>query len=86
MGKKVKRTAAPKESGPLTPELLGKYVKAKRTQSGLRLEDAALICGVAKETLSKIENARDGVRFDSVLQVCKMLGVELQVNRWNEDE
>ncbi|MCO4754104.1 MAG: hypothetical protein KC478_06465 [Bacteriovoracaceae bacterium] len=22
----------------------------------------------------------DGVRFDSVLQVCKMLGVELQVN------
>ncbi|MCO4754103.1 MAG: hypothetical protein KC478_06460 [Bacteriovoracaceae bacterium] len=52
MGKKVKSIAAPKEKGPLTPELLGKYVKAKRTQSGLRLEDAALICGVAKETLS----------------------------------
>lgn len=84
MAKKVKGIPTPKENGPLTADLLGKFVKARRTQSGLRLEDAALLCGVSKDTLSKIENARDGVRFESVLQVCKMLGVELRVKPWSE--
>ena len=74
----------PVSEGALTAELLGRFVKAKRTQSGLRLEDAALLCGVAKDTLSKIENARGGVRLESVLLVCKMLGVELVVKPWLE--
>jgi transcriptional regulator with XRE-family HTH domain len=85
MAKKVKKVSTPKINGPLTSELLGEFVRAKRTQSDLRLEDAALLCGVAKETLSKIENARGGVHFDNVLQVCKMLGVELQVKRWSDE-
>lgn len=84
MSKTLKIIKSPQQSGPLTAKLLGQFIKAKRTQSGLRLEDAALLCNVAKDTLSKIENARDGVRFESILQVCKMLGVELLVKPWDE--
>lgn len=84
MPKAVKALKSPKQEGPLTAEVLGQFVKAKRTQANLRLEDAALLCNVAKDTLSKIENARGGVRFESILQVCKMLGVELQVKSQNE--
>ncbi len=84
MAKKVKALNTPELNGPLTAELLGQFVKAKRTQSNLRLEDAALICNIAKETLSKIENARGGVRFENILQVCQMLGIELQVKAWDK--
>ena len=82
MAKKVKPIDTPNANGPLTAQLLGQYVRARRTQANLRLEDAALLCQVAKDTLSKIETARDGVRFDSVLQVCKMLGIKLAVEPW----
>lgn len=86
MPKIVKPLQIPKQTGPLTAQLLGQFIKAKRTQSGLRLEDAALLCNVAKDTLSKVENARDGVRFESILQICKILGVELVVKPWDEVE
>ena len=82
MANKIKSLPTPKDKGPLTVKLLGHYVKAKRTQSNLRLEDAALLCNVAKDTLTKIENARGGVRFESILHVCQMLGVELRVVPW----
>lgn len=85
MSKTLKSQKAPTENGPLTAELLGQFVRAKRTQSGLKLEDAALLCNVAKDTISKIENAREGVRFENILHVCKMLGIELMVKPWNED-
>ena len=85
MPKIIKPQKAPIRNGPLTAELLGQFIRAKRTQSGLRLEDAALLCNVAKDTISKIENAREGVRFENILIVCKMLGIELMVKPWDEE-
>ncbi len=82
MSNKIKQLDMPRQTGPLTAELLGKFVKARRAQANLRLEDAALLCNVAKDTLSKIENARGGVRFESILHVCQMLGIELRVVPW----
>lgn len=82
MVNKIRPQPTPEQKGQLTVELLGQFIKAKRTQSNLRLEDAALLCNVAKDTLSKIENARGGVRFESILHVCQMLGVELKVTPW----
>lgn len=84
MGKTLKSQKTPIQKGPLTAEILGQFVRAKRTQSGLKLEDAALLCNVAKDTISKIENAREGVRFENILHVCKMLGIELMVRPWDE--
>lgn len=68
--------------GPLTPEMLGKFVRAKRTQSQLRIDDAAELCGVSVETLSKIETAKAGVNVDSLLKVLQGLGIQLRVMPW----
>lgn len=83
MVKVVKPSITP-DSSKLTPEALGLFVKARRTQSGLRLEDAAALCGVAKETYSKIERGHGGVRLESVLAVCQKMGVELLLKSWKE--
>lgn len=48
MEKQVKRLATPDLTQKLTPKLLGQVIKARRTQSNLRQEDAAALCGVAK--------------------------------------
>lgn len=82
MTKKVKAMKTPNQDSDLTPELLGQFVKAKRTQLGITIEEAALMCNVAKDTLSKIETARNTVQFQSILQVCKMLGIKLFVESW----
>lgn len=83
MARQVKALPTPPLSNPLTAELLGQAIKARRTQSGLRLEDAAALCGVAKQTLMKIEHGSPTARLDSILQVCAGLGVKLAIQPWN---
>lgn len=85
MPKALKIHKAPQPDKVLSAKVLGAYIRAKRTQSGLKLEDAALLCNVAKDTLSKIENGSGGVRLDNVLHVCAMLGVELYIKKWKEE-
>lgn len=85
MAGKIKARPTPTQDGPMSMKLLGQYVRARRTQAGLRIDDAALLCGVAKDTLSKIENGRDTVQVGSVLQVLQQLGVNLQVEPWGEE-
>lgn len=85
MAKNVKPLKKPASNGPLTSQLLSEHIRAKRTQSGLRLEDAALLCKISKETISKIEAGKSGVKFETVLHVCQMLGLELLIKPW-EDE
>lgn len=71
----------------LTPALLGQAIKAKRTQSHLRLEDAAALCGVAKQTFMKIEHGESTCQLKSILQVCAALGIKLYIAPWlSEDE
>lgn len=61
---------------------LGCFVRARRTQSGLRIDDAANLCGVSVETLSKIETAKAGVNVDSLFKVLNALGIQLRVKQW----
>lgn len=86
MAGRIKKIPTPKQDGPMTMELLGQYIKAKRTQSGLRIDDAALLCGVAKDTLMKIEHGRDTIQVTSLLQVLNGLGLQLNVMPWEEEE
>lgn len=58
-------------------ENLGQYLKAARTQAGLRLEDAALALGVSVQTLVDIEAGRPGVTLGKLMTVAKGLGVDL---------
>lgn len=70
----------------LTAPLLGQAIKARRTQSKLRLEDAAALCGVAKQTLMNIEHGNSKCQLKSVLQVCASLGIKIQIAPWKTDE
>lgn len=86
MAKQVKALKMPEqEDEALTSLLLGQFIKAKRTQSGIRMEDAAMLCNVSVATLSNIENGKGG-RLESALQICRMLGVNLRVSPWDNHE
>ncbi|MCL7489771.1 MAG: hypothetical protein M8357_16515 [Desulfobulbaceae bacterium] len=48
------------------------------------IHEAAAFCGVAVDTMTKIEKAVGDVQLSSVLKVCRMLGIMLKVERWDE--
>ena len=62
MAKQIKKTDTPNLTQMLTSALLGEAIKARRTQSKLRIEDAAALCGVAKQTFMKIEHGQQTAR------------------------
>lgn len=81
-GKQVKALATPDLSQVLSLELIGKAIRARRTQEGLDNKTAAMLCDVSVVTLSKIENASPGVRMDSVLKVMRALGIKMNIEHW----
>ena len=83
-GKKVKALPTPNLDEDISLELIAKTIKAKRTQLGLDTKTAAMLCGVSLVTLNKVENASNGVRFDSVLKIVKALGIKLKIIWDNE--
>ncbi len=86
MPKKVKSIKAPKQNGYLTKELLGEFIRARRTQEGLKMVDVAMLCGISIATLSNLEKAEANVRVDLALNVAKMLGIKIVIEPWDEDE
>lgn len=66
----------------MDPKDLAAFVRARRTQAGLRIDDAAELCGVSVVTLSKIETAKGGVNVESLFRVLKGLGIRIQVKPW----
>ncbi len=86
MSKTVKPLETPKPEKTLMPELLGKYVRAKRTQLGFTIEDAAAFCRVSKDTLMNLEHGNAKVQLGSTLQICKGLGITLQVLSWEDED
>ena len=86
MAKQIKKLETPNLQQPLTAELIGKAIKARRTQSDLRLEDAAALCGVAKDTLMKIEHGQSTCQLGSVLQICSGLGINIYITPWDMSE
>ncbi|MGH7877877.1 MAG: helix-turn-helix domain-containing protein [Candidatus Binataceae bacterium] len=58
---------------------LGRVIRGKRKSSGLRIDDAAALCGVSVDLLSRLENGKSGVATDRVLKVLDGLGLALLV-------
>jgi len=58
---------------------LGKFVRARRTQAGMSIHEAAAFCGVAVGTLSKIETTGGDVKLSSILKICAMLGITISI-------
>ena len=55
--------------------ILGKAVRARRTQAGLSIEEAALSIGVAKQTLADLEAGKPSVKIGNALKIAHELGV-----------
>ena len=83
--KKLKKLKNPPFEQALTASLLGQAIKARRTQSGLRLDDAAALCGVAKQTFMKIEHGHPTSQLQSILQICSALGIKIYIAPWHND-
>lgn len=62
-------------------EHLGQLIRATRKAQGLRLADAAGLCGVSRRFLSELESGRDTCSIRRVMQVCQPLGIDLYAQR-----
>lgn len=84
MPKTIKPLPTPAQQGSLDAVTLGRFIRARRTQAGLGIHEAAAFCGVAVDTLTRLETAKGDVKLSSVLAVCRMLGVNLVIEPWEE--
>jgi HTH-type transcriptional regulator / antitoxin HipB len=64
----------------VTSKDIGRIIRQKRKDDGLTLEEAAGVCGVSYAFLSALENGKETVQLNKVLQVFKCLGLELGAN------
>jgi HTH-type transcriptional regulator / antitoxin HipB len=66
-------------------EDIGRIIKQKRKDDGLTLVEAAAVCGVSYPFLSALENGKETIRLDKLLQVLQGLGIDLSasVRTWN---
>lgn len=56
----------------------GAYIRSLRTQLGLRIDDAAALCGVSVSLLSALENGTSrSVGLEKALSVAHQLGLSL---------
>lgn len=58
---------------------IGAQIRAARRRQALRIDDAASLCGVSVDLLSRLENGKGSVGTDKVLAVMAGLGMELFV-------
>jgi transcriptional regulator with XRE-family HTH domain len=77
--KQVKPTPFPANPVLSDPGVLGHAVRAARTEAGMTLAEAAMSIGVAKQTLSNLENGQAGVSLGLVLKITEALGLSLAV-------
>jgi len=55
----------------------GIHIRSMRTQAGIRIDDAAALCGVSVQLLSDLENGNRPVGLDKALQVARKLGLSM---------
>jgi transcriptional regulator with XRE-family HTH domain len=67
------------ETGTNALKDLGRTVRAKRRASGLRIDDAAALCGVSVDLLSRLENGSSGVSTNRLQKVLDGLGLAMLV-------
>lgn len=64
---------------------IGLIIKMRRKDDGLTLEEAAAVCGVSYAFMSALENGKETVRLNKVLQVLHGLGIDLSacIRTWS---
>ncbi len=77
MSKTVIPLPAPNTQQLVDATTLGSFIRARRTQTGMTIHEAAAFCGVAVGTIGKLETASGDVKLSSILTVCSMLGITI---------
>ena len=57
---------------------LGKLIKSSRKEQGLTQADLAISANVGVRFIVDLENGKETAQIGKVLQVCQMLGLELE--------
>jgi len=79
MSKTVTPLPVPEPQQLIDAATLGKFVRARRTQTDMTIHDAAAFCGGSVRTMSKLETAGGDVKLSSILTVCAMLGITITI-------
>lgn len=66
-------------------EQLGRAIRCKRKETGLRQEIAAGMTGVGTKFLSQLENGKETAELGKALQVLHKMGLELYVFPRSQD-
>ncbi len=80
----VQALPTPDLSQTLSLELIGEAIKSRRTQLGINLRKAALLCDVTYVTMSRIENAKMGVKMQTILKIMSALNMKMSIQSWDE--
>ena len=62
-----------------TPEELGRILRFKRKEIGVRQEVAAGMSGVGTKFLSQLENGKETAELGKTLQVLRKMGLEVYI-------
>jgi len=62
-----------------TPEMVGRVVRRKRKETGIKQEIAAGMCGVGTKFLSQLENGKETAELGKTLQVLRKMGLEVYI-------
>ena len=60
-------------------EALGQLVRQQRLALRMRIDDAAGLCGVSANVMSRLENGKDTIGVDRLLLVLDGLGLSLAI-------
>ena len=76
MARTITPTTLPGKPTVDTVAEFGPFIRSMRTQQGLRIDDAAALCGVSVALLSALENGKPrGVGLDKALRIAHQLGL-----------
>jgi y4mF family transcriptional regulator len=70
----------------MSPEELGRLIRAERRQQKLRQGELAALAGVGNRFLSDLENGKPTVELGRAMQVLNMLGliVTVRAREWQD--
>jgi len=80
MAKKVIRTSKPTSSDISNAKEFGAFIKYKRTQSSITIEEAAALCNLNYRTYERIEKGDDGAKLSTAFYVARMFGLKLDMS------
>ena len=79
MSRSLAKPVLPASPQAVDAEALGRSVRAQRLAAGLRIDDAAALCGVSVTVLSRLENAASGISTQNLFKVLDGLGLSLLI-------